>query len=436
MNNITNKYSALAIALLASAPTSALAQSQGQQVVIFDDDAKTTNVQKTPPKRKSKPPTSGEKIEIFNGGAIATPSAPPLVVAQGDGAVIRSDKPNDEKSATPEIPVDRVTLAKDRKAVAPPSAPPLVVAKDDGQADGTGIKNRDKPAVVARAAPPPPSPPPLIDPLVGQDLPLTPKERRALAYGKQWVRNRDKPARGPDGAAVFIFGSTLPTVVCAPIYVCDLVLQEGESVNDFNVGDSVRWKIIPAMQGSGTEAITHVMIKPSDIGLLTNLVITTNRRAYVIKLVSQHDEWMPRVSFEYPDDAMVRWNGHRARSERMHEEAEAAPRESSGRIDFGYQLNGDRPSWRPIRVYTNGAKTYIQFPPDVVHGDLPALVALADDPSFLGLATLFTGPSQQMVNYRLAGDSFEVDKVLTHAALISGVGDGQVSVEITRERRN
>ena len=87
------------------------------------------------------------------------------------------------------------------------------------------------------------------------------------------------------------------------------------------------------------------------------------------------------------------------------------------------------PSWRPIRVYSNGAKTYIQFPRGVAHGDLPALVALADD------GGLFTEPTKQLVNYRYVNGRFEVDKVLERAALISGVGWDQVSVTITRQEK-
>jgi hypothetical protein len=144
--------------------------------------------------------------------------------------------------------------------------------------------------------------PPRIDPLPGPNVPLSPKEHRGIRYGKEWANNRDAPARGEDGSIVFVFGSTLPTVVCAPLYVCDLALQAGESVNDLNVGDCVRWQITPATQGTGDRLTTHVMIKPTDVGLLTNLVITTDRRAYTIKLVSQRTEWMPRVSFFYPED--------------------------------------------------------------------------------------------------------------------------------------
>jgi type IV secretion system protein VirB9 len=95
------------------------------------------------------------------------------------------------------------------------------------------------------------------------------------------------------------------------------------------------------------------------------------------------------------------------------------------RLDFNYAVSGDAP-WRPVRVYAAGGKTYIQFPPGVAHGDLPALVALADD------GGLFTGPTKELVNYRYVNGRFEVDKVLERAALISGVGMDQVEVKIVR----
>jgi type IV secretion system protein VirB9 len=237
------------------------------------------------------------------------------------------------------------------------------------------------------------------------------------------------PARGADGSIVFIFGATLPTVVCAPLYVCDLVLQAGETVNDLNVGDSVRWQITPATQGAGEESITHVIIKPTDVGLVTNLIITTNRRAYTIKLVSRAEDWMPRVSFHYPSDLRGQWGAYRQAASARSEAAGAAIGSGAADFDFGYSLSGDSPSWRPVRVFSNGAKTYIEFPRDIGSGELPTLVALGDD------GGLFTEPSKQLVNYRFVNGRFEVDKVLLRAALISGVGRDQVAVRIERQGR-
>jgi type IV secretion system protein TrbG len=277
---------------------------------------------------------------------------------------------------------------------------------------------------------PKPHTPPRPDPLAGPQIGLKPKERWGVEVGKRWADNPDFPARGEDGGITFLFGSTLPVVVCAPLYVCDLSLQAGEVVNDLHLGDTVRWQVLPATQGSGTTAITHVIIKPTDVGLITNLVITTDRRAYTIKLVSRREDWMPRVTFFYPDAVETQWSAYRAQQAKLREaipSSEIDP--GTANLDFAYEISGDNPSWRPVKVFANGAKTYIQFPHGVAHGDLPALVALADD------GGLFTEPSKQLVNYRYVNGRFEVDKVLERAALISGVGWDQVSVRITRQER-
>jgi len=91
-------------------------------------------------------------------------------------------------------------------------------------------------------------------------------------------------------------------------------LQPGEAVKSVTVGDAVRWQITPAEQGAGESLITHVIIKPTDVGLITNMVITTNRRAYVVKLKSREDDWMPRISFEYPEEARGDWRKYKTRS--------------------------------------------------------------------------------------------------------------------------
>ena len=280
------------------------------------------------------------------------------------------------------------------------------------------------------------SPPPAAPVLSGPQVPLNPKEAKGVRYGEEWARNRAGPARGDEGATLFMFGATLPTIVCAPLYVCDLALQEGESVNDLNVGDSVRWKITPATQGTGETLITHVIIKPTDTGLVTNLVITTNRRTYIVKLVSRERDWMPRVAFQYPDDVSYQWKVYQASlADKRGAAADRAPAPAAAQFDFEYTVSGDAP-WRPERVYTDGKKTYILFPAKIGAGELPALVELADDNSFLGIDSLINGPTTHLVNYRFTEHRFEVDKVLDRAQLTSGVGSNASTVTITRVKKD
>jgi hypothetical protein len=131
-----------------------------------------------------------------------------------------------------------------------------------------------------------------------------------------------------------------------------------------------------------------------------------------------------------PAEMYVRaaWRNY-GQAQSVRDETAAASVKNDGAADlhFAYTISGHSPSWRPVRVFANGAKTYIEFPREIGAGELPTLVALGDD------GGLFTEPSKQLVNYRFVHGRFEVDKVLTRAALISGVGRGQTEVRITRQ---
>ena len=161
------------------------------------------------------------------------------------------------------------------------------------------------------------------DPIPGRPAAQNPAVRRPASPADRprgqgrhaSARNGRQTARGPD-AATKAPPSSCSARRCPPSSARRSMsaiwrLQEGEAVNDLNVGDSVRWKITPATQGAGDSLITHVMIKPTDVGLITNLVITTNRRTYIVKLLSRERDWMPRVAFDYPGDPALQWRLYR-----------------------------------------------------------------------------------------------------------------------------
>ena len=281
----------------------------------------------------------------------------------------------------------------------------------------------DRPGAAAgmnRAA----SPPPIK--LLSPSASLNAKERRAVALARHWKNRAEMPQRGKDGVVRFLYGATLPTIVCAPLQVCDLALQPGEIVNSVNVGDKVRWKISPGISGSAEGRVTHLIIKPTDAGLVSSLIIETNRRTYAIKLVSTRHEWMPLVAFNYPDDVQRQWSAYRRNVAFGAAASTLSTGESLANLDFGFRLSGDTPSWRPLRVYSNGTKTYIQFPRTLSSGTAPTLVALDNDGGW------FSSPTEQMVNYRIEGDRYVVDRVLDRAELVTGVGSNQKRVVITR----
>lgn len=278
---------------------------------------------------------------------------------------------------------------------------------------------------------------PPLAPGPGEDLPpinlvspnqvrLDSKEAHGIRLANEWKTHPDRPRRGADGSVKYLFGATLPTLVCTPLQVCNIMLQPGEVVNDVHAGDNVRWKITPATLGSGANTTTVIVVKPTDAGLTTNLSVTTDRRLYLIKLSSTRKEWIPVLSFDYPDDVERQWAAYREQQAKQIYGTTMPTGQNLANLDFGFRLGGDNPSWKPIRVYTDGSKTYIQFPSASFNSEAPALVAMSND------GGLFSKASEKIVNYRVIGDRYVVDKVLDRASLIVGVGRHQTEVTITR----
>lgn len=150
-------------------------------------------------------------------------------------------------------------------------------------------------------------------PATAQDLSGT--EVRGTALSDEWQDGQGVVTRGPDGKVIFLYGEIQPSVVCAPLQVCDIELQPGEIVRDVLVGDTVRWKVEPATSGGPNAQVMHLIVKPSEAGLQTSMVITTSRRTYHIELKSHYSQYMARTGFDYPEDIDARFAEINARIE-------------------------------------------------------------------------------------------------------------------------
>ncbi|WP_410369514.1 TrbG/VirB9 family P-type conjugative transfer protein [Chelatococcus asaccharovorans] len=136
---------------------------------------------------------------------------------------------------------------------------------------------------------------------------MSANEAKGTGISGQWRGSRGLVTKGPDGKVIFLFGEVQPSVVCSPLQVCDIELQPGEVVRDVLIGDTVRWKVEPATSGAvGGQAI-HLIVKPSEPGLVTSIVVTTSRRTYHIQLKSHQTQYMARVGFEYPEDVSAKF---------------------------------------------------------------------------------------------------------------------------------
>lgn len=261
----------------------------------------------------------------------------------------------------------------------------------------------------------------------GKNPVLTPQEKEAIAIVERWQEasaNSSQPAMGHNGAVSFVFGASQPSLVCAVMQVCDVQLQPGEQVNSIHLGDTVRWTVEPAITGYGVDEIQHLIIKVRDVGLETSLVVTTNRRTYSFRLRSHRKQFMPHVSFTYPDEALAKWDALKTRQIKDRQEATMPDTgEYLGNLNFSYAIEGDDVRWKPVRVYNDGAKTIIQMPSTLSQTEAPTLLVLRGD----------NRPEEVIVNYRVQGDRYVVDSVFDKAILVAGVGRNQDRITIIRE---
>lgn len=210
---------------------------------------------------------------------------------------------------------------------------------------------------------------------------------------------------------------TLYRVFAAPERVTDIVLQPGEALVAIAAGDTSRWTVGDTSSGSGEDKRTHILIKPYGAGLATNLVITTDRRSYHLELASTPATAMAAVSWSYPADALIALKREAAAKEAAAPVAAGIPLET---LRFDYRISGDTPAWRPLRAFDDGQQTFIEFPAGIAQDEAPPLFVLGPD----GAA--------ELVNYRMTGRFYVVDRVFAAAELRLGAKKQQV-VRIARD---
>ncbi|MBQ4568246.1 MAG: P-type conjugative transfer protein TrbG [Desulfovibrio sp.] len=278
------------------------------------------------------------------------------------------------------------------------------------------------PALPPGAAPAKPAPAPLPD-YLGQDtVPLTKGEQRALRLSRAWTGRGPAPVLSFSGKLIYVHGASMPTILASPMQVCDVELQKGEKVHEIVVGDSARWMVETGSMGSGGNETVHLFIKPVDAGLETSAVVTTDRRVYHLRLVSQRSGHTPYVGFTYSDQLKIELAEKRAAEVRAaHWDSTQIDGQSVdlSNLNFAYSVKG-KAAWKPERVYDNGQQTFIRLPEKAATGEMPVLLVRK-------------GKQNIMVNYRVKDQAMVVDGLFEKISLILGVGKAQEEVIISRE---
>ncbi len=296
-------------------------------------------------------------------------------------------------------------------------------------------------AVKATLLPPPPKPVRIVQvprplPLPGQ-LKKLPSAGAGKAGGGKPAQSsnplvrvqqadaaaRVQPVRDGFINAVQVYpysAGALYQVYTSPGEITDIELQPGETLagsGPIAAGDTVRWIIGNTDSGTGAGKRVHILVKPTMPDLQTNLVINTDKRTYLLELHSTPKTYMASVSWQYPEDQIFALKQQNATAD------EAAPIAAGidiAALNFRYKIEGDDPSWRPLRAFDDGSKVYIEFPPGISQGDMPPLFVV--------------GPSggSELVNYRVQANYDIVDRLFAAAELRLGGKGGQQVVRIVR----
>ena len=261
-----------------------------------------------------------------------------------------------------------------------------------------------------------------------------------LAAAKRWEETGAADALvGAGGAIEYPYGFSRPTITCAPLHVCSVALQDGESITSVSLGDTVRWLLQTAVAGNKPV----MAIKPTQAGLSTNLMVTTDKgRVYYMHLVSSKTEYVPMVNWYDPASMTRDLRAEAEAAARKKAEIEAfanasklaAEQAKSQRVvadgvsvgaldptslDFNYVCEGDA-TFKPSRVFANQTHTFIQLPPEAKTSDAPAVFNISNNQT-------------ELLNSRLVNGYYIIDGKPKKISLVLGVGDRAKTVKCEKK---
>lgn len=199
-------------------------------------------------------------------------------------------------------------------------------------------------------------------------------------------------------------------IYCCPGYVTDIQLQLGEQIQRITTGDKSRWNIETFFSDVLEGGRWHVYLRPLQLGLETNIIISTDRHNYQI-LAATDTLYNPIVEWDYPGEAQEYTYGSGIKSQKVLEV------ESVDKLNFSYVVSkAKRYSWTPNFVFDDGFRTYINIPEDVLHKINPALFMVNQDGTLV------------LVNYLISNGNLVVDTISTEFQL-------RVKDQVVRIRR-
>jgi type IV secretion system protein VirB9 len=147
----------------------------------------------------------------------------------------------------------------------------------------------------------------------------------------------------------------------------------------------------------------------------------TDRRTYNLDLLSSASDFIPSIRFSYPDDVLNEWNAFIAerKKEQVSKEQDVYTL-SPDDLYFGYEVTkGRKLPWRPVRIFDDGTKTYIEMPAKYKSLEAPVLM-------------FYEGSRLKLVNYRVKGRFYVADRIMTKKAVLMA-GQSRLVIERRKE---
>lgn len=206
----------------------------------------------------------------------------------------------------------------------------------------------------------------------------------------------------------------LYAITTAPQRVTDIALEPGEALQSVSAGDTTRWIVGDGHSGGSAAGQAHVLVKPNAAALATNLIIMTDRRVYHIELKSVAGPSMAAVSWRYPTDMMI------SSAPPAPPPPPPPPVFAPEKLDLHYKVEGDKPDWRPLAAFNDGQQVFIEMPERIKTMEAPPLFVIGDE-------------GAELVNYRIQGTYYVVDRLFTKAEFRLGAGWNKKTVRIVHQ---
>lgn len=182
-------------------------------------------------------------------------------------------------------------------------------------------------------------------------------------------------------------------------FITDLQFKAGETITFCAAGDTQRWMIDTV----AVAGVPHVYLKPTASNISTNIVINTNQKTYRI-LANSTDRYTPVVIWTYPEDILT--------LARANADQGGIAADDKNNLDLimkrfknnhRYSVQSKNAKWIPKTIYDDGTKTFISIPQGT-QNDLPVI-------------HIIDGKKKALVNYRVSGGWFIVDRIFEKAVM-------------------